>query len=138
MLAAAGLKRLGLTVNGAPISPEIMVPSAAQGIVGITVRRADEALRALLSGIEDREAFAVATAERALLAALDGSCRTPIGGYARLLPDGQLHLTGLVARVDGSFLLRRSLVGATGDAQALGRELGDSLRADSPDDIFAP
>ena len=86
-----------------------MVPSAGQGIVGVTVREDDAELRALLGGIEDKEARVVATAERALLAALDGSCRTPIGGYARLLPGGELHLTGLVARPDGSFLLRRAL-----------------------------
>ena len=54
-----------------------------------------------------------------------------------LLPDGQLHLTGLVARTDGSFLLKRSLHGAAADAARIGRELGDSLRADSPRDIFA-
>jgi hydroxymethylbilane synthase len=138
MLAAAGLRRLGLEVNGVVLGPEVMVPAAAQGIVGITVRRADEELLAMLSGIEDPEAKAVATAERALLAALDGSCRTPIGGYARRLEGGELHLTGLVARADGSFLLKRSLTGAAGDAARLGRELGESLRADSPDDIFAP
>jgi hydroxymethylbilane synthase len=80
----------------------------------------------------------VATAERALLAALDGSCRTPIGGYARLLADGSLHLTGLVARADGSFLLQRASTGPKADAEAMGRELGLSLKADSPADIFAP
>jgi hydroxymethylbilane synthase len=104
--------------------------------VGITVRSADVELLAMLSGIEDPEAKAVATAERALLGALDGSCRTPIGGYARLLADGRLHLTGLVARADGSFLLKRSVTGAAADAQRLGRALGDELRADSPADIF--
>ena len=65
---------------------------------------ADDDLRELLAGIEDPEAKAVSTAERAMLAELDGSCRTPIGGHARLLPNGTLHLTGLVARADGSFL----------------------------------
>ena len=80
--------------------------------MSITVRAADMALRELLAGIEDPEARAVSTAERALLAALDGSCRTPIGGYARLLPDGRLHLTGLVARADGSFMLDTMTVAA--------------------------
>jgi hydroxymethylbilane synthase len=68
---------------------------------------------------------------------LDGSCRTPIGGHARLLPNGELHLNGLIARADGSFLLKRSLHGAVGDAARIGSELGASLRADSPPDIFA-
>jgi hydroxymethylbilane synthase len=139
LLAAAGLKRLGLTPKScAALSPEQMVPAACQGIVGITVRTADTDLWELLAAIEDYEAKAVSRAERALLATLDGSCRTPIGGYARLLEDGTLHLTGLVARADGSFLLKRTLTGAADDAERLGRELGAELKADSPADIFAP
>ncbi len=138
LLALAGLRRLG--VEGAAsvvLDPEVMVPSAGQGIVGVTVRESDLALREMLSGIEDRVAKSVATAERALLAELDGSCRTPIGGHARLLPDGSLRLTGLVARDDGSFVLKRTVEGLAADAARLGTELGASLRADSPADIFA-
>jgi hydroxymethylbilane synthase len=138
LLAVAGMKRLGLDGEAAALlDPAIMLPAACQGIVGITVRADDVELRAMLSAIEDADAKAVSHAERGLLAALDGSCRTPIGGYARLLDDGRLHLTGLVARADGSFLLRRSLAGARDDADRLGAELGASLRADSPRDIFA-
>jgi hydroxymethylbilane synthase len=137
LLALAGLRRLGLEQEAAVVlDPEAMVPAAGQGIVGVTVREDDEELLELLSGIEDREAKAVSTAERALLAALDGSCRTPIGGHARLLPGGELHLTGLVARADGSFLLKRAVHGAPADAARIGRELGDSLRRDCPADIF--
>jgi hydroxymethylbilane synthase len=139
LLAYAGLRRLGLQDRASVVlSPDLMVPSACQGIVGITVRSEDTELLAMLSGIEDPEAKAVATAERALLGALDGSCRTPIGGYARLLEDGSLHLTGLVARTDGSFMLKRTATCAVADAERMGRELGLSLKADSPDDIFAP
>jgi hydroxymethylbilane synthase len=119
------------------LDTEVMVPAVCQGIVGVTVRAADSALRDLLAAIEDPEARAVASAERALLAALDGSCRTPIGGYAHLLPNGELHISGLVARPDGSFLLRRRLHGQVADAARIGAELGASLRADSPRDIFA-
>ncbi len=137
LLAVAGLRRLGIEDRGWPIDPAVMVPSAGQGIVSVTVRADDQDLRELLGGIEDPEARAVSTAERALLAALDGSCMTPIGGHARLLADGSLHLTGLVAREDGSFLLKRSLTGPSTDAARLGEELGVGLRADSPRDIFA-
>lgn len=137
LLAVAGLRRLGIASPYVPLDPEAMVPSAGQGIVGITVREEDATLRQLLSGIEDPAARAVSTAERALLAALDGSCRTPIGGHARLLPDGRLHLTGLVARADGSFLLKRSVHGAASDSFRMGAALGAELRADSPRDIFA-
>lgn len=138
LLALAGMKRLGLEHEAALVlGPELMLPSACQGIVGITVRADDAELRAMLTAIEDADARAVSRAERALLAALDGSCRTPIGGYAKLLDDGRLHLTGLVARADGTFQLRRSLAGAREDAERLGTELGASLRADTPRDILA-
>jgi hydroxymethylbilane synthase len=136
LLALAGLRRLDLAHEAAAVlDAEVMVPAAGQGIVGVTVRADDGELRDLLSAIEDAEARAVSTAERALLAALDGSCRTPIGGHARIC-DGVLRLTGLVARADGSFLLKRSLSGSPADAARIGRELGDGLRRDSPSDVF--
>jgi hydroxymethylbilane synthase len=138
LLAYAGLKRLGLAERASMVlDPDAMVPAAGQGIVAVTVRANDTELHELLAAIEDPEAKAVSTAERAMLQRLDGSCRTPIGGHARLLPNGELHLTGLVARGDGSFLLKRSLHGAARDAERIGAELGSSLRADSPRDIFA-
>jgi hydroxymethylbilane synthase len=139
LLAYAGLRRLGLDQRASlVISPDIMVPAACQGIVGVTVRAANVELCSLLSGIEDPTARAVSTAERAMLKMLDGSCRTPIGGYARLLPDGELRLTGLTASEDGTFMLKRSLQGASSDAQRIGEELGASLRADSPASLFLP
>ena len=137
LLALAGLRRLGLMPEGSvAIDPEVMVPAAGQGIVGVTVRADDTELRELLAAIEDPEARAVSSAERGLLAALDGSCRTPIGGHALVLPDGRLRLTGLVARADGGFLLRRTEMGMPADAARLGAGLGRSLRRDSPADLF--
>jgi len=136
LLALAGMKRLELAhLANQILSTDEMVPAACQGIIGITARANDAELLDLLSGIEDREAAAVSRAERAMLAALDGSCRTPIGGYARL-EGGRIRLTGLVARADGSFLLRREVEAGVGDAARMGRELGEELRADSPSDIF--
>jgi hydroxymethylbilane synthase len=138
LLAMAGLHRLRMDVpNAVALDPEIMLPSAAQGIIGITIRRDDTALRDLLAMIEDPASRTVATAERAMLATLDGSCRTPIGAHARLLPDGSLILNGLVARVDGSYLLKRTLSGSPDDAFRIGVELGASLRAEAPADLFA-
>ena len=136
LLALAGLRRLGLAAEAAVIiAPEIMVPAAGQGIVGVTVRADDGELRELLAAIEDPEARAVSLAERGLLAALDGSCRTPIGGYARLVED-ELRLTGLVAREDGSFMLKSEIRGRPQEAEALGHALGEELRGQSPADIF--
>ena len=89
LLALAGLKRLGLEAEAAVVlDPEAMVPAAGQGIVGITVReRTTRAARTAL-GHRGPRGGGGRPAERALLGALDGSCRTPIGGHARLLPDG--------------------------------------------------
>jgi hydroxymethylbilane synthase len=138
LLALAGLRRLGLEAAASVVlEPEVMVPAAGQGIIGVTLRREDAELGVLLAMIEDAPAHRVATAERALLAALDGSCRTPIGSHAVLEEDGTLRLTGLLARADGGFLLKRSLRGAPGDAARMGRELGAWLRAEAPADILA-
>jgi hydroxymethylbilane synthase len=137
LLALAGLNRLGLCPSRMIVlEPEVMLPAACQGIVGITVRASDQQARAMLAALEDSESRAAATAERALLAELDGSCRTPIGGYARLQADGRLLLSGSVARADGSFLLRRDLTGRPADAERIGQTLGTSLMVDAPADIF--
>lgn len=133
LLAYAGLRRLNLADRASLIiHPEFMVPAAGQGIVGITVRESDTQMREILAGIEDREARALATAERALLAELDGTCNTPIGAYARMSADGTLHLTGLLASPDGSFLVKDRLTGAMVDAARIGQELGIMLKRTIP------
>ena len=68
------------------------------------------------------------TAERAMLAALDGSCRTPIGGLAELAPDGAMTLRGLVAKADGSEIFETARTGPASDAEAMGRDAGEELR----------
>jgi hydroxymethylbilane synthase len=136
-LALAGMRRLGLEHEAAAVlDTALMLPAACQGIVGVTVRAVDVELAEMLSAIEDPAAAAVSRAERALLAALDGNCRTPIGGHATLLPGGRLRLEGLTARADGSFLLRRALEGLAADAARLGQALGEELRRDTPADVF--
>jgi hydroxymethylbilane synthase len=137
LLAYAGLRRLDLEHEAdVLIDADVMVPAACQGIVGITVRAADAEIHQLLAAIADPEANCAAAAERALLGALDGSCNTPIGAYARMLPGGRMHLTGLVVRGDGSFLLRRTVECLRSDAARAGTELGMSLRRDCPSDLF--
>ena len=138
LLAMAGLNRLGLSDEASVIlPPEVMLPAACQGIVGVTVRASDVELHDLLAAIADPAASVAALAERHLLAALDGSCHTPIGAHAVLREDGTMRLHGLVARPDGSFVLRRFLDCAQSDAVRAGLALGDELRADSPRDVFA-
>ncbi len=138
LLAFAGMRRLGLEHEAdVVIEPEVMVPAACQGIVGVTVRAEDREIHELLSAIADPEANCASDAERAVLASLDGSCNTPIGAYARMLPDARMLLTGLVARADGSFVLKRQVECLRADAARAGAALGDELRADSPQDVFA-
>lgn len=138
MLARAGLRRLGQEdAAGVVLDPLVMLPAAGQGIIGVTVRAADQELVKLLAGVQDRAAHVAATAERALLGALDGTCHTPIAAHAHLLPDGRVDLTGLVASPDGRFLLRRSMIGRPEEAERLGLALGAALRAESPADLFA-
>ncbi|MDW8313570.1 MAG: hydroxymethylbilane synthase [Rhodovarius sp.] len=138
LLAIAGLRRLDLEREADIIlDPSVMLPAACQGIIGVTVREEDGELIELLGAIQDLQARLCAEAERAVLRALDGNCRTPIGAHAVLLPGGRLRLTGLIARPDGSFLLRRTIEGSAREAARLGRELGLELRADSPADVLA-
>ena len=138
LLAVAGLNRLGMTLPEAVVlEPEVMMPAAAQGIIGVTARESDIDLLTRLAAIEDSHARIAATAERAVLAVLDGSCRTPIGAHARIDSDGAVTLTALVARADGGFLLRQELSGNAADAEKLGQTLGANLRADSPADLFS-
>jgi hydroxymethylbilane synthase len=137
LLAFAGLRRLGLAHRASlVVHPEIMIPAAGQGIVAITVRESDTQMREMLAAINDRAAHIAATAERALLAALDGSCSTPVGSHARILEDGTLYLTGLVASPDGGFYLKRVARGSLLDAERIGRELGEGLKRDSPRSLF--
>ncbi len=136
LLAYAGLRRLGLAAEAAVILPQsAMLPAACQGIVGVTVRSEDRAVIELLEAVEDAPARICATAERALQAALDGTCATPIGAHATVR-DGVVSLTGLVASPDGTYLRRQSARAAAADAAALGTDLGRSLRAAAPAALF--
>lgn len=128
-LAMAGLRRLGIEdAPIRPLPPEQMLPAVAQGAVGLEIRADDAALRERLARLDDAPTTSRVLAERALLAVLDGSCRTPIAAHATL--DGErLLLEGLVAQPDGSGLRRTRREGAVGEAAAIGRDAGGELRA---------
>ena len=127
LLALAGLRRLGIDHAGVVLGPEEMLPAVGQGAIGIECRADDHASLALLAAIDHAASSACVRAERALLAALDGSCHTPIAGYAAMSDEG-LRLRALIARPDGSACLRTRRTGAPADAEALGREAGEELR----------
>ncbi len=139
LLALAGLTRLGLTDGvTAVLEPEVMLPAVAQGAIGIECRSADAATLALLAPLSCAETVARVTAERALLAVLDGSCRTPIAAHARFDGAGELVLDALVLRPDGSESFAASGRGREAEAKALGRSLGEHLKALLPPDVFLP
>jgi hydroxymethylbilane synthase len=137
LLALAGLKRLGRDVSGwAVLTPSEMLPAVAQGALGLERRADDARIARVLAPLHDRTAGQAVTAERALLAALDGSCRTPIAALATVAGD-ELVLDALVATPDGSRVLRTSRAGAAADAAALGRDAGAELKARAGRDFFA-
>ena len=128
VLAVCGLERLGKADLATEIlSPEIMLPAVGQGVLAIECRAGDDAVRALLNPVHDPGTAACAGAERAMLAALDGSCRTPIAGLAEL-HGKRLTIEGLVLKPDGSGEVRGRREGDIDDAEALGAELGGELR----------
>ena len=128
ILALAGLKRLAMDHVGTPIPEAEMLPAVGQGAVCIECRAADDPTRAWLDVIDHRPTAQRIAAEHAMLAVLDGSCRTPIAGHASLDADGILHLRGLIARPDGSELIAAERRGPAGEAQAMGRDVGQELK----------
>ena len=128
LLALAGLKRLGLGHVGAPISEDEILPAVGQGAVCIECRTDDAKVRAWLAAIDHAPTATRVAAEHAMLAVLDGSCRTPIAGHATLTADGTLHLRGLIVKPDGSEAIATERRGTAGDAEALGRDAGLELK----------
>jgi len=136
LLAMAGLKRLGLAgAATAPLDLDDFIPAVGQGVIALETRADDAATRGRLAGVGDAAAATALTAERAFLAVLEGSCRTPIAGHARL-SDGALHFRGLIARPDGSASHAAERRGSVADAEALGRDAGRELRARGGPDFF--
>lgn len=126
-LATAGLKRLGMDeVPYHPIAVEDMLPAIAQGAIGIERRNDDSRAAALLEAIHHQDTGLRLRAERALLAGLDGSCETPIGGLAELGPQG-LRLRGEILRHDGSEVLTGDEAGAVEDGPEMGRAMAAAL-----------
>jgi hydroxymethylbilane synthase len=127
LLAMAGLKRLGLTV-GTPVPEAEILPAVGQGAVCIECRVDDAKVLGWLAAINHAATAICITAEHAMLAVLDGSCRTPIAGHAIFDKDGALYLRGLIARPDGAELIASDRTGPATDAEAMGRELGEELK----------
>jgi hydroxymethylbilane synthase len=137
LLALAGLKRLGLADKAtALLDAQEFPPAVGQGAITIEARVDDATTRALLAKIDHADTSVALGCERAFLAVLDGSCRTPIAGHAVLDGDA-LSFRGMILRPDGSEAFETSRAGHRRDAVALGADAGAELKRGAPADFFS-
>jgi hydroxymethylbilane synthase len=137
LLALAGLKRLGLADTATAIlDTEEFLPAVGQGAIGIELRADDNRTRDLLAPINHVATATALAAERAFLAVLDGSCRTPIGGHATIAK-GKLRFRGMIVKPDGSEAFETVREGKAADAEALGADAGAELKGRAGPDFFA-
>lgn len=141
LLAVAGLNRLGKAGEITSIfDPQIMVPAVAQGVITVEARTDDVAVREALAPLSHVPTELAVAAERAFLAVLDGSCRTPIAGYARFTEGNTLVFEGRILMPDGTGakdVSGTSLVTSMGEAVSFGTEMGNTLRADAGPEFMA-
>ena len=136
LLALAGLKRLGREAAAtAVLEVDAFLPAVGQGAIGIEVRETDTRTRDLLAGINHPETLTALGAERAFLAVLDGSCRTPIAGHARI-EAGAVWFRGMILRPDGSEAHETARTGEILDAAKLGADAGHELKRRAAPDFF--
>jgi len=138
VLAAAGLKRLGLGSRiRAFIDPEVSLPAAGQGALAIECRAARADLVAALVPLHDAPTAACVAAERAVSRALGGSCQVPLAAYGEIVGSQRLRLRGLVASPDGTSIVRGEIEGDPDAPEAAGKALADDLRGRGADAILA-
>ena len=137
VLAAAGLKRLGLASRiRAMLEPEQSLPAPGQGALVIECREDQGALRKQVARLDDFTTSACVLAERALSRALSGNCQLPLAAYA--VADGkQIQLRGFVGLPDGSNVVRAGLSGPISEPEGLGEALAADLRLLGADAILA-
>ena len=136
LLAYAGLKRLGRPdVATEILDPEIFPPAPAQGAICIETRKGRDDIARLLAAINDAPTFDTVTCERAFLEVLDGSCRTPIAGYASLDGD-RIRFSGMILTPDGTISHSIAGDGFRGDAVAIGRGAGHAIREQAGTGFF--
>ena len=138
-LAVAGLKRLGLAQHiTAAIELSEMLPAVAQGAVGVEIRADDERTAQLLGRLDHQPTHLAISAERAFLARLDGSCRTPIAGHAALDASGRLNFSGEIIAPDGSARHTTTRSASAADALRMGDDAGAELLAKAGPNFLRP
>jgi hydroxymethylbilane synthase len=136
VLAHAGLKRLGLEAEVTEVLPtSLSLPAVGQGVLAIQCRTEDAEMRRLLAPLEDATTRIAITAERALLARLEGGCTVPLAGHATVEGD-TVRLRGLVGRPDGSRIVEAERSGPVETAHALGEALAEELLSQGAGDIL--
>jgi hydroxymethylbilane synthase len=136
ILALAGLRRLGLEGRATRImSADEFLPAAGQGAIAIETREDDAATRALLTKIDHADTSAAVAVERAFLAVLDGSCKTPIGAHATI-EDETVRFRGLIARPDGGSAHDIAATGARSDAVKIGESCARELKQRAGSNFF--
>jgi hydroxymethylbilane synthase len=131
VVALCGLTRIGKEgAIGEILDVGVMLPAVGQGALAVECRALDDRVRALLAPLHHEPTASCVLAERGMLAALDGSCRTPIGGLATIDGD-RLVLDALLLSPDGTAERRGSLAGPVADAVSIGTALGEQLRRDA-------
>jgi hydroxymethylbilane synthase len=136
VLAAAGLKRLGLMAAATAVfDTDEFLPAVAQGAIAIETRTDDAKIRILIAMVDHTDTACALAAERAFLAVLDGSCRTPIGGHAEVT-GGRIRFRGMILKPDGSDALEVTREGPRGSAAELGADAGRELRDRGGADFF--
>lgn len=137
ILAAAGLKRLGLSARiRAIISSEDSLPAVGQGALGIECRADRLDVIAALQPLHHADTAACVLAERAMSRALNGSCQVPLGGFAEV-QNGQLRMRGFVASPDGQRVMRAESAGDIANPETLGKKIADELLAQGAGEILA-
>ena len=137
LLAKAGLNRMNLAEHITEVLDwDMMLPAVAQGAIGIQCRENDQKMLRYLAALNHQDTKVCVDCERAFLAALDGNCRTPIAGQAKLV-NGKLEFRGLIAKPDGTVLYKTTASGAPADAVAIGEEAGKELKVKCGNDALA-
>ena len=136
LLAIAGLKRMDMDDCATSVLDwDEMLPAVAQGAIGVQCRSDDERSLKYIMGLNHPETHACVNCERAFLEALDGNCKTPIAGQARII-DGKIKFRGLIAMPDGSLKYETEAEGEVEDAVEIGRKAGEELKAQAGEKFF--
>jgi len=137
LLAIAGLKRMDMDKHAtAVLEWDEMLPAVAQGAIGIQCRTDDERALKYINALNHMDTHVCVNCERAFLEALDGNCKTPIAGQAKII-DGKIKFRGLIAMPDGSEKFTCEYEGEIADAVKIGHEAGEKLKAEAGDKFFA-